>query len=169
MHEPSSLLARLIAHQVDFVIVGGYAAAAHGSTLVTLNVDICCDFSVSNLLRLQEALRDVHPVHRMATKRLRLMLTPQSCARLKNLYLATDDGQLDCLSTVLGIGDFDTVKRRSIEIELPFGRCRLLALDALIEAKEAMGRPRDKESVHQLKAIQERCKRRHTPERTHGP
>ena len=74
---------------------------------------------------------------------------------LKNLYLDTDDGRLDCLGTVLGIGGFAEVKRRSVEIELPFGRCRILALDALIEAKTAMGRPHDKEAVLQLTAIRE--------------
>ena len=42
-----------------------------------------------------------------------------------------------------------------MEIELPFGRCRVLALEALIEAKKAMGRPRDKEAVLQLTAILE--------------
>ena len=42
-----------------------------------------------------------------------------------------------------------------MEIELPFGRCRILAPDALIEAKKAMGRPRDKEAVLQLTAILE--------------
>jgi hypothetical protein len=156
MHDLNSLLARLIRHEVDFVIVGGYAAVAHGSTLVTMDVDICCDFSPANLLRLQAALRDLHPVHRMTPKRLPLVLTARSCASLKNLYLDTDGGQLDCLSAVLGIGDFNAVKRRSVEIGLPFGHCHLLAIDALIEAKEAMGRPRDKESVLQLKALRER-------------
>ncbi len=156
MHELKSLLERLIRHQVDFVVVGGYAAVAHGSTLVTMDVDVCCDFTVENLLKLQDAICDLRPVHRMTPKRLPLALTARSCKGLKNLYLDTDEGQLDCLGAVLGIGDFPEVKRRSVEIELPFGRCLLLSLDALIEAKEAMGRPRDKESVLQLKAIRER-------------
>jgi hypothetical protein len=151
----NNLLERLVHHQVDFVVVGGYAAVAHGSTLVTLDVDICCAFTGRNLLKLQGAIRDLHPVHRMTPKRLPLALTARSCKGLKNLYLDTDEGQLDCLGTVLGIGAFPEVKRRSVEIELPFGHCRLLAIDALIEAKEAMGRPKDKESVLQLKAIQE--------------
>jgi len=151
----NSLLERLIRQEMDFVVVGGYAAVAHGSTLVTLDVDICCAFTPGNLLKLQDAVCDLHPVHRMTPNRLPLALTSKSCKGLKNLYLDTDCGQLDCLGAVLGIGNFPEVKKRSVEIDLPFGRCRLLALDALIEAKKAMGRPRDKESVLQLKAIQE--------------
>ncbi|MEI6149874.1 MAG: nucleotidyltransferase [bacterium] len=156
MDNLSSLLERLIRHKVEFVVVGGFAAVAHGSTLVTLDVDVCCDFTARNILKLQDAVRDLHPVHRMTPQRLPLSLTTRSCEGLKNLYLDTDAGQLDCLGAILGIGDFPEVKRRSVVIRLPFGRCRLLALDALIEAKKAMGRPRDKESVLQLRAIQER-------------
>ena len=165
MRDLNSLLERLVRHQVDFVVVGGYAAVAHGSTLVTMDVDICCDFTARNLLKLQDAVHDLSPVHRMTPKRQPLVLTARSCRGLKNLYLDTDDGQLDCLGSVLGVGDFAEVKRRSVEIELPFGRCRLLAIDALIEAKEAMGRPHDKESVLQLKAIQERQARAKEPRR----
>ena len=44
MGDLNSLLQRLIRHRVDFVVVGGYAAVAHGSSLVTMDVDICCDF-----------------------------------------------------------------------------------------------------------------------------
>ncbi|MCX6998670.1 MAG: nucleotidyltransferase [Kiritimatiellaeota bacterium] len=159
MGDLNSLLQRLIRHQVDFVVVGGYAAVAHGSSLVTMDVDICGDFSAGNLRRLQEALADLHPVHRMTPRRLPLRITPEFCRGLKNLYLDTDLGQLDCLNAVLGIGEFPAVRRRSVTIRLPFGRCRILALDALIEAKQAMNRPRDQETVLQLRAIQERLKR----------
>ena len=38
----------------------------------------------------------------------------------------------------------------------PAERCRVLGLDALIKAKETMGRPRDRAAVEQLKAIRER-------------
>jgi len=36
------LLARLVEFRVRFVVVGGYAAAAHGVTLVTQDIDVCC-------------------------------------------------------------------------------------------------------------------------------
>jgi hypothetical protein len=160
MGDLTSLLERLIQHQVAFVVVGGYAAVAHGCTLVTMDVDICCDFSVENLMRLQDALSDLNPVHRMTPKRLPLCLTPESCHGLKNLSLDTDLGQLDCLGFVLGIGAFPIVRKRSVVIHLPWGRCRILSLDALIEAKQAMDRPRDKEAVLQLSVIQEMKQRK---------
>lgn len=148
------ILQRLSASQVDFVIIGGFAAVAHGSTLVTQDIDICCEFSEINLNKLQKAIEDIHPVHRLTPKRIPLRITPGFCKGLKNLYLDTDLGTLDCLSSVLGIGNFKKVKKCSIKIKgMNSQMFRVLSLDALILAKEAMGRPKDKETVIQLQAI----------------
>lgn len=46
------LLDRLADAGVEFVIVGGYAGIVHGCTVTTQDVDICCDFSATNLLAL---------------------------------------------------------------------------------------------------------------------
>ena len=158
MTDLEKLLERLIAHDVAFVIVGGYAAVAHGVTLVTRDVDICCRFTATNLLRLQAAFNDLHPNHRLTPKRLPLNLTVGRCRGLKNLYLQTDWGVVDCLGEVLGVGSYAAVQKQSIAVKLPFGTCRVLGLDALIKAKEAMGRPHDLESVVQLKAIKARTR-----------
>ena len=156
MADLDSLLTRLIQGHVEFVVVGGYAAAAHGVSLVTQDIDVCCPFTTENLLRLQQAIADLHPVHRQTPNQIPLQLTRENCTGLKNLYLGTDLGPLDCLSEVLGLGDFDTIKSHTVEFEFPAGCCRFLDLDALIRAKEAMNRPRDREAVLQLKAIRER-------------
>lgn len=149
-----NLLQRLSENQVDFVIVGGFAAVFHGSTLVTQDIDVCCDFSAPNLMRLWKAIKDLHPVHRLSPKRIPLQMTPAFCTGLKNLYLETDMGVLDCLGSILGLGDFETVKKHSMEIKAPGGQTfRVLTIDALILAKKAMDRPKDKETVIQLQAI----------------
>ena len=151
----SELIRRLIEGQVEFVLVGGFAAVAHGVTLVTRDVDICCRFSEANLRRIQTAVADLHPAHRSRPD-LPLALTSEQCASLKNLYLKTDLGIVDCLGEVLGIGDFESVLQHSVELELPFGDCRILDLDALIRAKEAMNRDHDRLTVRQLREIKRR-------------
>jgi hypothetical protein len=150
------LLQRLIEHDVKFVVIGAFASVVHGVTLVTQDVDICCPFTSRNLLKLQGAIADLHPVHRLTPKRLPLRLTRARCRGLKNLYLESDLGVLDCLSEVLGVGNFATVKRQSVIVDLDFGKCRVLGLDALIKAKRAMNRPRDREALIQLEAIRAR-------------
>jgi len=151
-----TLLRRLVEADVAFVMVGGYAAAVHGSTMITQDLDICCEFSTANLMRLGAVLRDLEPVHRMTPQRLPLEMTPEFCRGLRNLYLATSCGQVDCLSEVKGIGGFSEVRSHSQTVDLSWGTFRVLTLDALIHAKRAMGRPRDREAVLQLESIRER-------------
>jgi hypothetical protein len=153
-----ALLEKLQQHNIDFVLVGGFAAVAHGSTTLTQDIDICCNFSVENLMRLNDSLADIHPVHRMTPQKLPLKLTPDTCESQKHLYLDTDMGQLDCLSAVMGVGNHDQVKKSSCQISLPGGICRVLDINALIESKKAMNRPRDLEAVLQLQTIKERNK-----------
>jgi len=148
-----NLLERLVNAGVDFVIVGGFAGVVHGCTYVTQDVDICCDFSIANLLALQTAISDLDPVHRMTPGRKKLQLTEQTCGQFKNLYLDTKIGQLDCLGFIDGLGDYDRVKRASMLVEVGDIKICVLDLDALIKTKRAMNRPRDKEALLQLEAI----------------
>jgi hypothetical protein len=156
MSNLSEMIRRLVAGSVEFVLVGGYAAVAHGASLMTRDVDICCRFSRDNLYRLRDVLADFHPRHRMSPNRPPLELTDELCGRLRNLYLETDLCILDCLSEVAGIGDYESVVRQSVEIPSPEGPFRVLDLDGLIRAKEAMNRAHDRLTVIQLRAIKER-------------
>jgi len=148
-----NLLERLAKAGVDFVIIGGFAGVVHGCTYVTQDVDICCDFSAANLLALQKAISDLGPVHRMTPGRKKLQLTEQTCGQFKNLYLDTKIGQLDCLSFIDGLGDYDQVKRASRLIEVENIKMCVMSLEALIKTKRAMNRPRDREAILQLEAI----------------
>ncbi len=158
MQNLSELIRRLIVSEVDFVLVGGFAAVAHGVTLVTRDLDICCRFSEINLMRIQKAFTGLHPVHRPRTD-LPLNLTPEQCVVLKNLYVKTDLGNVDCLSEILGLGDFDEVFQQAVKIELPSGICHILGIEQLIRAKEAMNRDHDRMTVRQLKEIQKQKQR----------
>lgn len=156
MNNLATMLATLTQGDVEFVLVGGYAAVTHGVSLVTQDVDICCRFSKENLLRLQTTLAGLHPRHRMTPQKLPLELSDELCARLKNLYLETDLCVLACLSAVAGVGEFDAVLAHSVAVAFPGGKFRVLDLDGLINAKEAMNRPHDRLTVTQLRAIRER-------------
>lgn len=147
------LLSRLAGAGVDFILIGGYACIAQGGSLSTVDVDICCDFTPENLLRIQQAIADLNPVHRMTPKRLPLALTAENCKNFKNLYLDTDLGQLDCIGYVQGLGDFNAIQSVCETIEVEGVRFEVLNLDALIQSKKTMNRPRDQEAVRELEAI----------------
>ena len=57
--DPFRVLAVLHSHDVEFVLVGGLAAVAHGSTLATADVDITPRRRPDNLERLAAALRSL--------------------------------------------------------------------------------------------------------------
>ena len=148
------LLERLRAHQVEFVIIGGLCVVIHGVSLVTKDVDICCRFGPENLRRLEAAVKDLHPVHRMTPQKIPFELNERLCQELKNVYLRTDLGILDCLSEVSGVGGYDDALRMSVPCLS--GRFRMLNLDTIIAAKESTGRRRDIEAVFLLRAIKEK-------------
>jgi hypothetical protein len=54
------------------------------------------------------------------------------------------------MGDIKGLGDFSVCKARSLEVDLGGFSIRVLTRDALIEAKKAMGRPKDLLTVAQL-------------------
>ena len=150
------LLLRLQQQNVEFVIIGGVCSVLHGVSLLTQDLDICCRFTPDNLRKIEAAVKDLHPRHRLAANKIPLELTDELCARLNNLYLQTDFGTLDCVGDVAGIGDYDKCLQRSMVHEMSYGQFRILDLDAIIAAKEAVARDKDMAAVKQLRAIKEK-------------
>jgi predicted nucleotidyltransferase len=152
----NQLIQRLCDAGIDFVIVGGFAATLHGSSLVTRDLDVCAVLSSENVEKLREALRDLRPAHRFTPQNLSFLEIPEPGVPMLNLYLRTEIGPIDVLGSILGIGEFERVRAGAIEIEL-FGRhCLVISLDDLIRAKEAVGREKDLLAVKELKAIREK-------------
>ncbi|HTX20416.1 MAG TPA: hypothetical protein VMD27_00945 [Candidatus Aquilonibacter sp.] len=151
-----ALLMRLKDSGLEFVVIGGLCVVYHGVPVATFDLDICYPFGEANVRLIESAVRDLHPVHRLTANKLSLELTRSSFASLKNLYLQTDLGKLDCLSEVAGIGDFRQVLQQSILHSMSFGEFRMMSLDALIAAKVAVGREKDLEAVRLLQAVKER-------------
>ena len=155
-----NLLQRLVGENVDFILVGGFAGVVYGSSYVTQDIDICCDFSVDNLFRLYKAIADLQPVHRMTPRKIKFRLTKVNAGQFKNLYLDTDMGQLDCLSFIEGVGDYQKVKQASDIIKFENIKLRVLNLDNLIKAKQAMNRPKDRQIAIELETIKKLKKKK---------
>lgn len=158
MSDLTRITQQLSEHRVDFVVAGGLATILHGSALLTRDVDVACDMSPSNLIRVWSALEHLHPVHRMTPNRLPFTRELAEKGGVHNLYLSTDIGQLDLLGEVKGLGSFAICLENSEPIKIGGVAIRVLTLDALIIAKRAMGRPRDLHAVLELEVIRERRK-----------
>jgi len=132
------ILTRLRKHGVDFVIIGDICCVYYGAPIAaTLKIEICCRFDEAELRKIESAIGDLHPFHRLTTNKLPFVLTPGLAPRLKNLYLQTDEGTLDCLGEVAGVGTYDAVVKSSELYKLPYGDFRFLSIDGLIAAKKA--------------------------------
>jgi predicted nucleotidyltransferase len=57
------------------------------------------------------------------------------------------------MSSITGVGDFETVKSQSETIEISGFKVKVMNLDTLIQAKSAMKREKDVLAVKELKAI----------------
>ena len=147
------LLQRLTDAGLEFVVVGGFAGVLHGSSYVTNDLDICAVLSPETIAKLRETLADLKPVHRMTPKRLSFLEHPPAGQSLSDVYLETDAGVVDVLGSVLGIGDYHALTRNAVEIPLFGRRCRVISLEDLIKAKEAMGREKDLLTAKELRAI----------------
>jgi hypothetical protein len=150
------LLLRLTEQGAEFVVIGGVCGVLHGTALLTYDLDICCRLGRENLRRIERAVKDLHPRHRLAAGKLPLELTDDLCDRLKNVYLQTDLGKLDCLGEVEGIGNYEQVLQHSITHKTSYGEFRILSLDALIASKVAAGREKDLYAVKLLRGIKEK-------------
>ena len=144
---------RLVDGGLEFVLVGGFAAVAHGSFHLTRDVDICAVLTPENVAKLRRSLSDWNPTHRMTPQKLSFMLHPGPDESVNNLYLQTDVGMVDILTSIKGVGDFQRLRATAEELEVD-GRCiRVIALEDLITAKEAMGRDKDLLTAKELRAI----------------
>lgn len=151
-----ALLMRLKDSGLEFVVIGGVCVVYHGVPVATFDLDICCPFGEENVRRIESAVKDLNPVHRLTANQLPLEQTRSSFKDLKNVYLQTDLGKLDCLSEISGLGSYQQVLEQSILHSMSFGQFRMLSLDALIVAKATAGRGKDLEAVRLLRAVKER-------------
>lgn len=149
------LIAALKRARVDFIIVGGIAANAHGSPRFTQDVDVVYSRSSDNLDCIVRALARLEPYPRGAPTGLPFDWSSETLHRGLNFTLTTSMGSVDLLGEIVGGGTFDNLLAHSSIMRI-FGRdVRVLDLDALIRAKRAAGRPKDYEALAELELLQE--------------
>jgi predicted nucleotidyltransferase len=150
------LLNKLSENDFDFVLIGGFAAAAYGSTYVTHDLDICAVLTPENIEKLRTILSDLHPTHRMTPKKLSFIELPADLQGINNLYLQTDAGVLDVMSNVIGVGEFLEVSKAAIEIQIFGHKCKVISLNDLIKCKQTLKRPKDLLVAAELETIRQK-------------
>lgn len=150
------LIDALARGRVEFIVIGGVAAALHGSARATLDLDVVYRRSSDNVDRLVRALAPLSPYLRGAPAGLPFSFDADTVSRGLNFTLDTSLGALDLLGEVVGGGSYEALLAHTETIELFDHSCRAVSLDGLIRLKRAAGRPKDYEVLAELEALRDR-------------
>ena len=141
--------------QVNFVVIGGYAAMLHGSALLTQDLAICYERSPENLRRLASALVPIHSRLRGAPEGIPFSLEERTLTQGMNFTLQTDWIDLDLLGEISGVGQFANAVQGASQVDVNGVAHLVISLDGLIKSKQAAGRPKDRNALPELEALRE--------------
>lgn len=152
---PEVIVSALTAREVAFVLIGGLAARAHGSNLITTDVDITPATTPDNLARLSLALTDLDA--RIRTEGidggLPFSHDAASLAAAGVWNLTTPYGDLDISMVPTGTEGYDDLVLSATD-ESAFGtRIVIAALADIIRSKQAANRPKDQRALPVLREI----------------
>ncbi len=155
MTDFNALLRLLVENEVEFIIVGGAAATAHGSARLTLDLDVVYRRTTENITRMVDALKSIQPYLRGAPPGLPFDWSAPTVQKGLNFTLVTTLGALDLLGEIVGGGGYEQLRPETIEVEIAGVTCLCLNLERLITVKRAAGRPKDLEVVAELQQIRD--------------
>jgi hypothetical protein len=141
--DPLPLLEALSDGDVDFVVVGGVAGGAHGSSYPTYDLDIAYARDTGNLERLARVLNQVGATLRGAPADVPF-LDARTLEAGAHLTFTTSYGPLDILDRPDGAPAYADLKAASTRHTIRGRAVSVASLDHLIAMKEAAGRPKDK-------------------------
>ena len=158
------MLRVLAEHRVDFVIIGGFALAAHGVIRATKDIDVMPDPRPENIGRLATALRALNAEVMLAVdfdpSELGLSPDEDGLSLGGNWVLRTRLGRLDIMQDVAGAKSYDALRSAAVERDVPrAGSFWFAGLDDLIAMKVAAGRPQDEldiTSLHRARSPRDR-------------
>lgn len=147
-------------HGVDYLFVGGIAAIANGATRLTHDLDLMPKGG-DNLTRLAAALDELNARLRLrpGDEPLPVPDVEVLVRQLAGSTWITDAGPVDVLVAMRSTGGrdvfYEDVVARAITSEAAGVEVIAVGLDDLIAAKEAAGRPKDRDALRELHSIRE--------------
>lgn len=160
----AALLAAFAEHYAKFVIVGGVAAQVYGATRLTKDLDLCPEWSAENLARIAAALRDLGALMKIGEGSIELLEVALDAKTLANMEIVpwrTRAGDVDVLLGIPSTSRFELARYEQLMlnatmIEVDGLHVAVASLGDIIRSKEIADRPKDRDALEQLRAIERR-------------
>lgn len=155
------ILNRLHDRGAEFVIVGGVAAALHGGTRVTFDLDIVPRLTEGSWRATVDLLWNLGARPRIPEplERIREIDDIRRWRREKGmlaLNFKSDDGSTEVDLLVGESDEFDGLRQRSVEVRIEGRTFHVASIEDLIAMKRKAGRPQDQLDIAQLEDIRKR-------------
>lgn len=153
------LLGPLVSNGVNFVLIGGMAGIARGSSYPSYDLDIAYARDKGNVKRLVAALKEIGVRLRGAPDDLQFQIDERTIENGANFTFVTPFGDLDVLADVAGVRRYDDLVAESEEKDLFGLPVRVASLDHLIAMKRAANRPKDRNMVEEYIVLADEIRR----------
>ena len=161
--EPARALEALDRHGVEYVLVGGLGARAHGATRPTSDIDLVPDGDDDNLARLAAALLELNARLRVGgmtddeARQLPVQLDAETLRSFGSSTWMTDAGPIDVLRDLRDRDGsdvaFDALMARGVDQQIGAVVVHVAALDDIIASKEHADREKDREALPELRDL----------------
>ena len=147
---------------MEYVLIGGMAAALHGSDVATFDLDVTPRTTPENLTRLSSALVEIEATIRTGggSDAVAFDPDPELLARMKILNLSTKYGDVDIVVVPAGSSGYEDLVRDARTISIHGVNIAVAALTDVIRSKEAADRPKDRAVLPTLKRLEEESSER---------
>lgn len=146
-------------HAVEFIVIGGVAGLAHGSSYPTYDLDVVYAREEPNLKRLAAALRELGVRLRGAPEDLPFQVDAETLANGSNFTFTTEFGHFDILGGVDGVRDYESLRATAETERLEGVTVRIASIDHMISMKRAANRPKDQLMLEEYLVIADEQRR----------
>lgn len=148
------ILQTLEAHGVEYIVVGGVAAVLRGAPVTTFDIDTLVKIDRANADRLLTALQELDARYREHPGKLKPSI--EDILNGGHLLLMTDSGPLDVLGHLMDGKRYEDMTEKASTLAVGDLAVHVLGLQALLDEKRALGRPKDKAVAEMLEELLER-------------
>ena len=144
----------LVAKDIRYAIVGGYAVALHGAVRGTVDVDVAIAWNQKALVATEQALNDLGLISRLPISATDVFHFRNEYIENRNLIgwnFYNPDNPAEQVDIVI---NYDVKGKKLLAVDTLEGPVKILGRRDLIDMKRASGRPQDIEDVKALEMLE---------------